>query len=103
MKTKRGAWRARQAEARRRRARLLRWGAVAALVVVGAGAFIAFSTAQDATGASDVPRPSDPRITLVAGTAAPSFVLPSTAGPQVSLSDYKSRQNVLLYLQEGVM
>ena len=36
-------------------------------------------------------------------SVAPDFTLKSTTGEEISLSDYKSKNNVLLYFQEGVM
>lgn len=41
-------------------------------------------------------------IPLEAGTVAPDFSLPSTAGRTIALSDYKGK-NILLFFNEGVM
>lgn len=83
----------------RRRARLLRWGLIAAVGVALIAGTYWYWTAAPATAG----RPGDPRITLGAGTTAPDFALPSTDGRQVSLSDYRATKNVLLFFQEGVM
>lgn len=85
--------------ARQLRARLLRWGLITAVVAaVIAGTYLYWTAAPVASG-----RPGDPRITLGAGAVAPDFTLPSTDGRQVSLADYRSTKNVLLFFQEGVM
>lgn len=90
----------RAAVARRRRQRLVRWGvgiAIAAIAITGTYLY------WTASPAANVARSDDPRITLVAGSEAPDFTLPSTAGPDIRLSDYTARQHVLLFFQEGVM
>jgi len=40
---------------------------------------------------------------LQGSPTAPSVRLPSTAGRNISLSDYAGQKNVLLYFQEGIM
>lgn len=85
--------------ARRRRAGLLRWGLMTAVVAAIVAGTYWYWTAAPAASA----RPGDPRIQLGAGAAGPDFTLPSTDGRPVSLSDYRSTKNVLLYFQEGIM
>ena len=41
--------------------------------------------------------------TIMTGMKAPDFVLPSSLGGNISLSDYAGKKNVLLYFQEGIM
>lgn len=89
----------RAAARRRQQGRLLRWSAiVAGIAAIIVGAYLYWVAAPGATSTAGARA-----ITLGAGSPAPDFVLPSTAGHQVRLSDYRSRQNVLLFFQEGVM
>ncbi|MGH9977775.1 MAG: peroxiredoxin family protein, partial [Nitrososphaeraceae archaeon] len=41
--------------------------------------------------------------TFDTSSKAPSFTLHATTGQNISLSDYKGKENVLLYFQEGIM
>ena len=38
---------------------------------------------------------------IISDMKAPAFVLPSSLGGNISLSDYAGKKNVLLYFQEG--
>lgn len=94
-----GPSRAQVHTAQQPRARSLHWaGVAAALIVVGGGLFFTAARAMGQTA-----EPADARITLIEGQPAPDFALTSVAGQEVRLSDYRGKQPVLLYFQEGAM
>lgn len=97
--------RAQQRERRRGRRRsrpIWPWIAAAAVALLAVVYFGPIRSADQ--GSADGARSADdPRITLVAGKAAPDFALPATDGTIVRLAEVRARGNVLLYFQEGIM
>lgn len=85
------------------------WPWVAGLVGIGVVAAFYFglvgpysppATRSDRPAAE---RPADPRITLVAGEAAPDLTLPRVGGGVFRLSEHRGKTNILLFFQEGAM
>src|SRR3989338_295923 len=66
------------------------WIAIIIVLIIAVGLFLRLPPKSSPTG-------------NFIGTAAPDFTLPSTTGEEISLSDYRGKNNVLLYFQEGVM
>lgn len=74
-----------------RRVTVMRVGAALALVALGVGC--------DRSG--EPPTDASRSAVIGEGEAAPRFSLPSTAGTQVELSDYRDKRPVLLYFSMG--
>ncbi len=71
------------------------WIAIIIVLLLIAGLFVSFSSKSKGTG--------NVVGSAMIGSAAPGFILPSTTGEEISLSEYKGKNNILLYFQEGVM
>src|SRR3972149_1181646 len=95
--------RKRKAEQGRRRGfPILMWLALPVLVVaIGVGAFFALRSGGESSDGSTTTGRSSPTATAVA-QLAPDFSLPAVGGGTVSLSDFKGKEYVLLFFNEGI-
>jgi len=80
-----------------------RWLWLTGVVALAVLAYVGPLRNQASPSASSPASADDARITLVAGTSAPDFTLPSTDGRSVRLVDLRTGGSVLLYFEEGIM
>lgn len=66
--------------------------------VVILGGIVALSSSQSKSGSAD----SSTAGHSITGDQAPDFTLPSTDGRTIHLTDYRGKQDVLLYFHEGL-